>query len=102
METYKKIDKRLKMGIPFGITLFVIFIILVSSMTTISTGHKGVLYKTFGAGVDTTQIPLSEGFHFVAPWNKVFETIPIRNQNTQHKSFLFPFFCVKNYFYNYG
>jgi regulator of protease activity HflC (stomatin/prohibitin superfamily) len=79
METYKKIDKRLKMGIPFGIAFFVIFIILLSSMTTINTGHKGVLYKTFGAGVDTTQIPLSEGFHFVAPWNKVFE-VNVRQQ----------------------
>jgi hypothetical protein len=31
-----------------------------------------------------------------------FTMIPIRNQNTQYKSFLFPFFCVKNYYYNYG
>ena len=26
--------------------------------------------------------------------------IPNKNQNTRHKSFLFPFFCVKNYFYS--
>jgi len=48
-------------------------------MTTIETGHKGVLYRSFGNGVDTTQIPLNEGFHFVAPWNKVYK-IDVRQQ----------------------
>ena len=28
------------------------------------------------------------------------DIIPNKNQNTRHKSFLFPFFCVKNYFYS--
>ncbi len=79
METYQKIDKKLKIGVPAGIALFILFIALVSSMTTIETGHKGVLYKTFGGGVDTTQIPLSEGFHFVAPWNKVYK-VNVRQQ----------------------
>jgi len=79
METYQKIDKKLKIGVPTGIALFILFIVLISSMTTIETGHKGVLYKTFGGGVDTTQIPLSEGFHFVAPWNKVYK-VNVRQQ----------------------
>jgi regulator of protease activity HflC (stomatin/prohibitin superfamily) len=72
METYK-LDKKFKFGVPFGIAFFIIFILILSSMTTIETGYKGVLYKTFGNGVDTTQIPLNEGFHFVAPWNKVYK-----------------------------
>jgi len=79
METYQKMDKKLKFGLPAAITFFIIFILLVSSMTTIETGHKGVLYKTFGDGVDTTQIPLNEGFHFVAPWNKVYK-VNVRQQ----------------------
>ena len=79
METYKKIDKKVAFGVPMGIALFVIIIILAMSMTTIETGHKGVLYKPFSGGVDTTQIPLDEGFHFVAPWNKVY-TLNVKQQ----------------------
>lgn len=30
------------------------------------------MYKTFGDGVVTDEPPLGEGFHIVAPWNKVF------------------------------
>ncbi len=79
MDTYQKIDKNLKYGVPVGILLFILVIFLFSSMVTIGTGHKGVLFKTFGKGVDTTQIPLSEGFHFVAPWNKVYK-VDVRQQ----------------------
>ncbi|MFT5943004.1 MAG: prohibitin 1, partial [Sediminicola sp.] len=32
----------------------------------------GVLYETFGGGVVTDEPALGEGFHIVAPWNKVF------------------------------
>ena len=79
METYKKIDKKIALGVPAGIALFVLIIILAMSMTTIETGHKGVLYKPFSGGVDTTQIPLDEGFHFIAPWNKVY-TLNVKQQ----------------------
>ena len=29
-------------------------------------------FKTFGGGVVTDKAPLSEGFHIIAPWNKVY------------------------------
>lgn len=51
-----------------GIALIIIVFI---STITIESGKAGVLYRTFGGGVDT-EIYLDEGFHFVAPWNKVF------------------------------
>jgi regulator of protease activity HflC (stomatin/prohibitin superfamily) len=48
------------------------FIIVISISTiTIESGKAGVLYRTFGGGVDTAYY-FDEGFHFVAPWNKVF------------------------------
>ena len=31
-----------------------------------------MLYRTFGGGVVTDEPPLEEGFHIIAPWNKVF------------------------------
>ena len=48
-------------------------IIFVSkSSINIGYGEAGVLFKTFGGGVVTDKAPLSEGFHIIAPWNKVY------------------------------
>jgi len=58
----------LKIGWIFLILFFVI--ILFKSTITIRSGQAGVLYKTFSGGVDTEQT-YGEGFHFVAPWNKM-------------------------------
>ena len=40
---------------------------------TIPSGHAGLVFHTFGDGVDTTEAPMMSGFHFKAPWNKVYE-----------------------------
>ncbi len=50
----------------------IILIIFWSRMTvTIPGGSRGVVFSTFAGGIDTDQQPLGEGFHFIAPWNKV-------------------------------
>ncbi|CAM1340282.1 prohibitin family protein [Tenacibaculum aestuarii] len=51
--------------------VIVLIIFIVKSTVTINSGEAGVLYKTFGGGVVTDEPPLGEGFHVVAPWNKV-------------------------------
>ncbi len=79
METYRTTSKKSITGIVVGILIFMFLILIISSMVSIDTGHKGVLYKPFGNGVDTTQVPLEEGFHFIAPWNKVFK-VDVRQQ----------------------
>lgn len=61
-----------KIGIPLFIGVVILIIFIAKSTVTIDSGEAGVLYRTFGGGVVTDQPPLSEGFHFVAPWNKVF------------------------------
>lgn len=58
------------MPIIIGVIILVIF--LSKSTVTIDSGEVGVLYRTFGGGVVTDELPLGEGFHVVAPWNKVF------------------------------
>ncbi len=64
-------DKLPKIALP-AIIFFILLIILISkSAITISSGEAGVLYKTFDGGVVTDQPPLGEGFHLVAPWNRV-------------------------------
>ncbi|PIB38120.1 MULTISPECIES: prohibitin family protein [Maribacter] len=65
-------DKLPKIALP-AIFIFIVLVILISkSAVTIGSGEAGVLYKTFGNGVVTDQPPMGEGFHLVAPWNKVF------------------------------
>jgi regulator of protease activity HflC (stomatin/prohibitin superfamily) len=58
--------------IPMIIGIIVLLIFLFKSTVTIGSGEAGVLYKTFSGGVVTNEPPLGEGFHIVAPWNKVF------------------------------
>lgn len=57
-----------------GLTIFVIgifsLILIMKSTITIPAGKAGVLYKTFSNGVVTDET-FGEGFHFVAPWNKM-------------------------------
>ncbi len=60
-------------GLPIIIVLVVAGIIFVSKTAlTIEAGKAGVLFKTFGGGVEIDKPALGEGFHFIAPWNNVY------------------------------
>ena len=61
-----------KIGLPILIGIVFLIIVIAKSAVTIGSGEAGVLYKTFGGGVVTDEPPLGEGFHIVAPWNKVY------------------------------
>jgi regulator of protease activity HflC (stomatin/prohibitin superfamily) len=65
-------EKLPKIGIPLIVILILLVILVAKSAITIRAGEAGVLYKTFGGGVVTDKPPLGEGFHLVAPWNKVY------------------------------
>ena len=65
-------DRLPKIGIPIVIAIIVLIIIIAKSAVTIDSGEAGVLFETFGEGVVTDEPPMGEGFHIVAPWNKVF------------------------------
>ena len=65
-------DKLPKIALPALAAIIFLIIIISKSAVTIGSGEAGVLYKTFGGGVVTDEPPLGEGFHLVAPWNKVF------------------------------
>ncbi|MAL59828.1 MAG: peptidase [Flavobacteriaceae bacterium] len=64
-------EKLPKLGIFSIVIIIVLVIVLAKSAVTVGSGEAGVLYKTFGGGVVTDEPPLGEGFHVVAPWNKV-------------------------------
>jgi len=63
------------------IFLAIIAVILFSnSFVTVDRGEAGVLWKRFDGGVVIDEPPLDEGFHLIAPWNKV-DIYNIRQQN---------------------
>lgn len=68
----------LRKVLPVGIVIVAVVLVIIfwSRMTiTIDAGHAGVLFRTFGGGIDTENT-YGEGFHFLAPWNDmiVYET----------------------------
>lgn len=61
--------------ISFAILGFVALVFLISLSNslfiTIDPGEKGVLFKKFGGGLDIDN-PYGQGFHIIAPWNKMY------------------------------
>lgn len=67
-----QMDKLPKVGLPIIFGIVIVFILLTKSSVNIGYGEAGVLFKTFGGGVVTEEPALGEGFHIIAPWNKVY------------------------------
>ena len=65
-------EKLPKIALPFVFLIIFLVVLVAKSAVTIDSGEAGVLFKTFGEGVVTDEPPMGEGFHIVAPWNKVF------------------------------
>ncbi|MEW4924470.1 prohibitin family protein [Algibacter sp. 2305UL17-15] len=65
-------EKLPKIALPFIIAAIILFVLIAKSAVTIDSGEAGVLFKTFGEGVVVDEPPMGEGFHIVAPWNKVY------------------------------
>jgi prohibitin 1 len=72
-----------KLAVVGGAIGLVLLIILIKSFVTIQSGEAGVLYERFNGGVNTEEM-LDEGFHIVAPWNKVF-VYEVRQQEAFEK-----------------
>jgi len=77
-------DKLPKIALPVIFVAVLIIVLISKSAVTIDSGQAGVLYKTFSDGVVTDEPPMGEGFHIVAPWNKVF-IYEVRQQEVLEK-----------------
>jgi len=77
-------EKLPKIGLPILIIIVLLIVFISKSTETIASGEAGVLYRTFGGGVVTDEPPLGEGFHIVAPWNKVI-VYEVRQQEVFEK-----------------
>ena len=65
-------QKLPNIGLPVVLLVVVVLIFVSKSSINIGYGEAGVLFKTFGGGVVTDEPALGEGFHIIAPWNKVY------------------------------
>lgn len=60
-------------------------LLLGGSLTvTIPSGHAGLLFQTFGQGIDPEAKPMNSGFHFKAPWNKVYTYEVRQKERLEH------------------
>ena len=67
-------ELNFKKIVPIAVVVVAIIILITfwSRMTiTIDAGHGGVLFRTFGGGLEVEKT-YGEGFHFIAPWNKMY------------------------------
>lgn len=77
-------DKLPRIALPAIFIIILLIILITKSAVVIGSGEAGVLYQTLGDGVVTDEPPLGEGFHIVAPWNKVF-VYSVRQQEVFEK-----------------
>jgi len=67
-----------KLIIIVAVSAFLLLVLWQTSTVTIQSGEAGVLYKQFGGGT-VTEVTYPEGFHVLAPWNKMY-IYNVRNQ----------------------
>lgn len=70
-----------KLIITVAITAILLLVLWQTSTVTIGSGEAGVLYKQFGGGTVTDKT-YPEGFHVLAPWNKMY-IYNVRNQEVK-------------------
>lgn len=76
----------MKRIVTLGVVGFVGLFLLISIFkmsVTIGPGEAGVLFRTFGGGIDTENT-YGEGFHIVAPWNDM-EIYEVRQQEVMEE-----------------
>lgn len=70
---YQEERKRIR-RIVIAALIILPVVFLWSSLTyTIDSGHAGLVFHTFGNGVNPETPPKTSGFHLKAPWDKVYE-----------------------------
>lgn len=68
-----EINMKKVLPLVFIFGAIILLVLFWSKMTvTIGAGQSGVMFNTFNNGVNLDQPAIGEGFHFIAPWNKVY------------------------------
>lgn len=75
--------KNVLRAIAIGLIGLVALIVIFNMSVTISGGEAGVLFRTFGGGIDQ-ETTYGEGFHIVAPWNDMI-VYEVRQQEAKEQ-----------------
>ncbi len=75
-------DRLAIWSIWFLVLLFMVVLIAPRMFYVVKSGEVGVMYKLFGEGTITDEL-YGEGFHFVAPWNKLY-IYDVKIQEVEH------------------
>ena len=74
MSTQQEAEKkRIKLIVGAAVIILPLLFLWSSLTYTISSGHAGLIFHTFGNGIDADATPVESGFHIKAPWYKVYE-----------------------------
>jgi prohibitin 1 len=74
MSTQQEAEKkRIKLIVGAAVIILPLLFLWSSLTYTISSGHAGLIFHTFGNGIDADATPVESGFHIKAPWDKVYE-----------------------------
>jgi prohibitin 1 len=65
--------KRIKLIVVSALIILPVIILWSSLTYTIDSGHGGLVFHTFGNGVNPETQAVSSGFHVKAPWDKIYE-----------------------------
>lgn len=82
-QDYANDPRKSRVAIITVVIIILGIILLFKSSITIKAGQAGVLFKTFNKGVVTDKT-FGEGFHIIAPWNKMV-VYEVRQQEIMEK-----------------
>jgi len=70
---YQDEKKRIKRVVLIFLVIMPVILLWSSLTYTIDSGHAGLVFHTFGDGVNPETAAKKSGFHVKAPWDKIYE-----------------------------
>ena len=65
--------KRIRLIVIATLVILPVILLWSSLTVTIQSGHGGLIFHTFGNGVNPEAPAMTSGFHIKAPWDKIYE-----------------------------
>jgi len=70
---YQEERKRIRRVVIIALIILPVILLWSSLTYTIDSGHAGLVFHTFGDGVNPETAAKKSGFHVKAPWDKIYE-----------------------------
>ncbi len=70
---YQEERKRIRRVVIIALIILPVILLWSSLTYTIDSGHAGLVFHTFGDGVNPETSAKKSGFHVKAPWDKIYE-----------------------------